>query len=112
MAGVVQSVEERERELSTAMGGGLAVPHGRSALITELRVAAGLVEGVPDYVGPDGAPVRVAFLVLTPPDATNAHVRLLAQIARVMHDPARRAALVGASSADAFVQTLRLAEAA
>jgi mannitol/fructose-specific phosphotransferase system IIA component (Ntr-type) len=112
MAGVLQSVEAREREISTALGGGLAVPHGRTSLVSELRLAAGLVDAIPDYVGPDGIPVRVAFLVLTPPDATRTHVQLLAKIARVMHDPRQRAALTDAASADAFVQALQMAEAA
>ena len=112
VAGILESVEERERQISTAMGGGLAVPHGRSPLVHSLRLAAGIVQDVPDYQSPDGLPVRVAFLVLTPPDATGDHVRVLSRIARVMHNPTSRDALLGASSPDAFLEVLRSWEVA
>jgi mannitol/fructose-specific phosphotransferase system IIA component (Ntr-type) len=111
VAGILESVEAREHEISTAMGGGLAVPHGRSALVPELRLAAGIVNGVTDYRSPDGVPVRVVFLVLTPLEATGDHVRVLARIARVMHRPTSRAALLVAQSPDEFLDVLRASDA-
>ena len=47
--GILQAVEAREAQVSTALGGGLAVPHGRTDLVRGVRVAAGLVRDVPDY---------------------------------------------------------------
>lgn len=110
--GIVAAVEDRERQVSTAMGGGLAVPHGRTDLAPELRLAAGLIDSVPDYESPDGAPVRVVFLVLTPESATGQHVKVLSRIARIMHAPDSRAALVGATTAAGFLDAIRRAEAA
>ena len=107
VAGILESVEARERQVSTAMGGGLAVPHGRSDLIHELRLAAGTVQDVRDYESPDGIPVRVAFLVLTPILATGDHVQVLSRIARVMHKPASRDALFAARSPQEFLDVLR-----
>ena len=108
---VVSSVGERERCSSTAMGGGLAVPHGRTDLVNDVRLAAGLVRGVDDYAGPDGIPVRVAFLVLTPVHAAGQHVKVLSQIARVMHDPELRAALLASKTSTEFLAAIRRAEA-
>lgn len=109
---VVAAVREREDCSSTAMGAGLAVPHGRTDFVHEVRLAAGLVRGVDDYVGPDGIPVRVAFLVLTPEHAAGQHVKVLSQIARVMHDPEVRASLLAAKTSTEFLVAIRRAEAA
>ncbi|MCX5766741.1 MAG: PTS sugar transporter subunit IIA [Gemmatimonadetes bacterium] len=109
---IVAAVEEREAQVSTAMGGGLAVPHGRTDLVRELRVSAGLVHVVRDYVAPDHAPVEVVFLVLTPLDSSSQHIKVLARIARLMHRPESRAALLASNSAEAFLAVVRQAEAA
>lgn len=110
--GILQAVEAREAEISTAMGGGLAVPHGRTDLVSEVRVSAGLVNGVTDYQSPDHQPVQVAFLVLTPPQESGRHVKVLARIARVMHAPASRAALLAAKSGEEFAGVIRQSEPA
>jgi mannitol/fructose-specific phosphotransferase system IIA component (Ntr-type) len=109
--GIIAAVEAREAQVGTAMGGGLAVPHGRTDLVQELRVSAGTVRDVPDYRAADGSPVQVAFLVLTPSRASGHHVKLLSQIARVMHQPASRAALLTATTADEFIRSIRDTEA-
>jgi mannitol/fructose-specific phosphotransferase system IIA component (Ntr-type) len=112
VGGIMDAVEAREAQVSTALGGGLAVPHGRTDLVAQVRLAAGIVRAVPDYVALDGSPVRVAFLVLTPKAASNEHVKLLSKIARLMHDPASREALVASGSADEFMSVIHAAEAA
>jgi mannitol/fructose-specific phosphotransferase system IIA component (Ntr-type) len=112
VGGILAAVEAREAQVSTAMGGGLAVPHGRTDLVPEVRVAAGLVRNVPDYVALDGSPVRVAFLVLTPASASGQHVKVLSRIARLMHDPESRDALLASTSADEFVRVVLLSTGA
>ena len=112
VGGILDAVEAREGQVSTALGGGLAVPHGRTDLVPELRIAAGIVGKVPDYVALDGSPVRVAFLVLTPSAASGLHVKLLSRIARLMHNPESRDALLASTSADEFMRVIHGAEAA
>lgn len=108
--GVTRAVEAREADVSTAMGGGLAVPHGRTDLVDDVKISAGLVEGVSDYAAPDGVPVRVVFLVLTPSSENGKHVKLLSRIARVMHDRESRAALLAARSPGEFLGVIRQAD--
>lgn len=112
VGGILDAVEARESQVSTALGGGLAVPHGRTDLVPELRIAAGIVGEVPDYVALDGSSVRVAFLVLTPATASGLHVKLLSRIARLMHNPESRDALLASASADEFMRVIHGAEAA
>jgi mannitol/fructose-specific phosphotransferase system IIA component (Ntr-type) len=109
--GIVDAVEAREAQVSTALGGGLAVPHGRTDLIPEVRVAGGIVRDVPDYIALDGSLVQVAFLVLTPTAASGQHVKLLSRIARLMHNPESRDALLASTSADEFMRVIHSAEA-
>jgi mannitol/fructose-specific phosphotransferase system IIA component (Ntr-type) len=112
VGGILDAVEAREGQVSTALGGGLAVPHGRTDLVPELRIAAGIVDEVPDYVALDGSPVRVAFLVLTPSAASGLHVKLLSRIARLMHNPESRDALLASTSAGEFMRVIHGADAA
>jgi len=107
-----QSVLSRETEASTAIGDGLAVPHGRTRAVTSVQVAAGIVEGVEDYSAPDGVAVRVCVLVVTPEDGAALHLKVLGRLARLMRNEALKQALFASTDADAFVAVLQRAEAA
>jgi len=108
---VFQSVLSREALVSTAMGEGLAVPHGRTDAVGQLRMAAGIVDAVDDYYAPDGVPVRVCFLVLTPASDGGAYLKVLGRLARLMRRDDLRAALYAAPDASGFAAVLQRAEA-
>jgi mannitol/fructose-specific phosphotransferase system IIA component (Ntr-type) len=108
---IFQSVLSREAIASTAMGEGLAVPHGRTDAVGELRMAAGLVDAVDDYHAPDGVPVRACFLLLTPAADGGTHLKVLGRLARLMRRDDLRAALYAASDAAGFAAVLQRAEA-
>lgn len=108
---VFQSVLAREAIASTAMGDGLAVPHGRTDAVSELRMAAGLAEGVDDYEAPDAVPVRVCVLLLTPTNEGGAHLKVLGRLARLMRNEPLRTDLFAAIDAPAFSSVLARAEA-
>jgi mannitol/fructose-specific phosphotransferase system IIA component (Ntr-type) len=110
--GILSAVLAREAEISTAMGGGLAVPHGRTPLVSEVRMSAGLVHDVSDYAAPDEQPVQVAFLVLTPLEESGRHVKVLSRIARLMHGAGSRGALLASRTADEFASVIRQSEPA
>jgi mannitol/fructose-specific phosphotransferase system IIA component (Ntr-type) len=110
--GILEAVEAREAQVSTALGGGLAVPHGRTDLVSEVSLAAGIVRDVADYIALDGTPVRVAFLVLTPVAASGLHVKLLSRIARLMHNPESREALLASQTSEQFMSVIHSVEAA
>lgn len=103
-------VLSREAEASTAIGDGLAVPHGRTHAVDGIRMSAGIVEGVEDYHAPDGVPVRVCVLVVTSEDAASTHLKVLGRLARLMRNDALKQALFEASDADAFAAVLERAE--
>lgn len=106
-----QGVLARETIASTAIGDGLAVPHGRTNAVGHICVAAGMVEGVEDYASPDGVPVRVCFLVVTPETDAATHLKLLSRLARLMRNDALRDALLSARDVESFIAVLARAEA-
>lgn len=87
---VVESLLAREKLGSTAMGHGIAIPHGR---IKGLREAAGafvrLKTPIP-FDAPDGRPVSLVFALLVPEQATEMHLLILGELAQLLSDPAIR----------------------
>ena len=97
---IYKALLSREKLGSTALGGGIAIPHCR---IPECTDAAGclitLGNGI-DFNAPDGLPVDVAFVLLVPTQATEQHLNILAQLATAFTKPELRLALLSASSGD------------
>lgn len=81
------SVLTREEEEPTALGQGLAVPHGRSAAVKRPCMALMTLTPGIDYGAADGLPVRIIFLLATPPDAADAHLQMLALVAGLVGAP-------------------------
>ncbi len=74
---------EREREQSTAIGDGIAMPHATIPELTEARLGIYTLAEPMDYGAPDGQPVDVLFTTLGPPGARRTHLLLLSGIARL-----------------------------
>ena len=82
---VIEEVMEREKEVSTGIGKGVAIPH---RLIRGLRT--GIIgfgrKAVPiHFDSHDGEPVDIFFLLLGPEGNANTHLRLLSKLARYVH---------------------------
>ena len=79
-----QRLLEREQQVSTGIGHGVAIPHAILEGMENIRcVIAKIPEGL-DFQSLDAAPVQVLFLLLSPPGRTGEHIRLLARIARLL----------------------------
>jgi Kef-type K+ transport system membrane component KefB/mannitol/fructose-specific phosphotransferase system IIA component (Ntr-type) len=83
---VEATVWSREEALSTGIGNGLALPHGRIHGLRESVVAVGLSAKGIDFDAPDGKPANVIFLVLTPLDKPGAQLEITSEIARIFRD--------------------------
>jgi two-component system sensor histidine kinase KdpD len=80
-AAVLEKIESRERQGSTFLNQGLALPHIRLAGLSGPRMAIGLTHGgISDLTG---EPVRMVVLVLSPPEDPSGHLQLLAMAARM-----------------------------
>lgn len=77
----------REREGSTGVGEGVAIPHGKVAALTRIRGLFARLARPIDYGAADGEPVDLLFLLLTPENAGSEHLKTLALIARLFREP-------------------------
>ena len=61
-----KNVLEREAQGTTGVGGGVAIPHGKSNAVLVPALAAVTLREAIDYQALDGAPVRLLFLIAAP----------------------------------------------
>ncbi len=96
---VFDSLFAREKLGSTALGQGVAIPHGR---IKGMKDAVGALvrmnQPIP-FDAPDGAPVNLIFVLLVPERATDLHLQILSELAQMFSDGAFRDKLVNAPTA-------------
>jgi PTS system nitrogen regulatory IIA component len=91
---------EREQLASTAIGEGVAIPHGKLSPVGEI-VACRAPSGV-DFDSMDGQPTYLFFVLVAPESSTGAHLKALARISRVFKDPEFRRRLLAAPDAEAM----------
>jgi nitrogen PTS system EIIA component len=81
---------EREKISTTAIGEGVAIPHGKLPGVDRVvGVFARSPEGV-DFASLDGEPTHLFFTLIAPEDAAADHLKALARISRLLKDPAFR----------------------
>lgn len=108
---VLGAVRERERVLSTGVGSGVAIPHGKAEGVPQLAMAAGVTREPVEFEALDGEPVNLLFLLVGPEAAAGQHVKALSRISRLVRRDAFRDRLVAARTAEEFVAIVAEAEA-
>ncbi len=106
-----RAVRDREEVLSTGIGNGVAIPHGKSTGVDRLILTAGVTERPIDFEALDGQPVSLFFLLVGPDSAAGQHVKALSRISRLLRKESFRSRLCSAGSAEEFYQVLEEAEA-
>ncbi len=81
-AELYQRLWEREQLGSTGIGSGIAIPHCKLQGLSHGIVAVGMVPDGVDFGAPDGEPVKVLFLVVSPSGSPAEHLQVLAAISR------------------------------
>jgi PTS system nitrogen regulatory IIA component len=98
---------ERERLGSTAIGDGIAIPHGKlPGLHSVLAAFARHPDGV-DFQSLDGGPTRLFFLLVAPEDSVGQHLKALARVSRLLKEDAFRERLVNASTQSELYEIIR-----
>ena len=97
---------ERERLGSTAIGDGIAIPHGKlPGLKTVLAAFGRHLQGV-DFQSLDGNPSKLFFLLVAPEDSVGQHLKALARVSRLLKDPAFRNRLLTARDGGELYRTI------
>ena len=95
----------REAQAATGLPGGLAIPHCRSAAVTQASLGFARLQPKVDFGAPDG-PADLVFLIAAPAEGDTDHLTLLTALARALVRPEFVASLRAASSAEEIVRVV------
>ena len=90
-------LSERERLGSTAIGDGIAIPHGKLRGANKIIGAFGRHRGGVDFESLDGNPTHIFFVLVAPEDSASLHLKALARVSRLLKDDAFRGRLIEAA---------------
>ncbi|MCC6425452.1 MAG: PTS sugar transporter subunit IIA [Phycisphaerales bacterium] len=79
-----EAVWVREQTRTTGIGSGLAIPHGKCPGLPGLIMAVGKPAKPMNFESIDGQPVRLIFLLGSPPEKGSDHIQALARVSRLM----------------------------
>lgn len=106
-ARLLTALEDREKLNSTALGDGVAIPHGKLSGIKRVFAAFGRSPRGVDFESLDGKPTHLFFLLVAPEESAGAHLKALARISRLLKSSEFRARLIEAPDAGAVFATIR-----
>jgi nitrogen PTS system EIIA component len=83
---LIEILLAREALGSTAIGQGIAIPHGKCDNVTQLTAALGISKQGVNFDSLDGEPAYIFFLLVAPIDSAGPHLKALARISRLLKD--------------------------
>jgi fructose-specific phosphotransferase system IIA component len=105
------AIFEREKIMSTGVGNGFAIPHGKTDAVSDIVAAFAVTNGPIDYDSLDEKPVRLVFLLVGKDNLVGPHIKLLSRISRLMNKEEFRQKLLTAGSAPKILELFRQEEA-
>jgi fructose-specific phosphotransferase system IIA component len=103
-------VFEREKLVSTGVGKGFAIPHGKSDDITDIVAAFAILSNPIDFDSIDSEKVVFIFLLVGKDSMLNMHIKLLSRISRLMNKDEFRNNLMKAHSKAELLQFFKTEE--
>ncbi len=107
---VLQAVLEREKIMSTGIGDGIAIPHGKSDAVIRLAAALGTQKRGVDFESLDGEPAYVFFLLVSPANVSGPHIKALARISRLLKNDDFKKKLIAAATAKEIIEIIETEE--
>ncbi|HET9718091.1 MAG TPA: PTS IIA-like nitrogen regulatory protein PtsN [Pseudolabrys sp.] len=105
---ILEILLQREKLGSTAVGNGVAIPHGKMPRLGRLVGLFARLERAIDFEALDNQPVDLIFLLLAPEAAGADHLKALARVARQLRDPEIARRLRESRDADAIYSVLSM----
>jgi mannitol/fructose-specific phosphotransferase system IIA component (Ntr-type) len=106
-APITALVKKRETALSTGIGLGIAIPHGRTNLVSGILGALGRASQGIEFESLDSRPVHLAVLLVIPEGQLQEHLHTVANTTRLLRRPEVRQALEQATDAANMLQIIR-----
>jgi len=99
-------LEERELLASTAIGDGIAIPHGKLDSVGHLVGVLGRAVNGIEFESIDGKPTHLVFMLVAPASSTGVHLKALARLSRLFRDPDFRQRLLAAPDSEAMYRVI------
>lgn len=106
----LNSVLKREKESTTGVGNGIAIPHGRCKAVDKAGLAAIVLNKPVEYEALDNKPVELLFLIAAPEDKGNVHLEILSKLAMMLMDQDFTFKLKNSRTAEEFIRAIDEAE--
>lgn len=107
---VRSAVLEREKIMSTGVGKGFAIPHGKTDAINEIIAAFGRTASPIEYQALDNKPVNLIFLLVGKDNLVSTHIKLLSRISRMMNKDEFREELIKANTSEEILELFKKEE--
>lgn len=104
------AIFEREKIMSTGVGSGFAIPHGKTDAVNDIVAALAVTAQPIDYQSLDEQPVRIVFLLVGRDNMVGPHIKLLSRISRLMNKEEFRAKLLEAKTPLEILEIFRTEE--
>jgi len=101
---VRKCVFDREKIMSTGVGKGFAIPHGKTNSVNDIIAVFGKSEKPIEYNSLDGEPVNLVFLMIGKDTLVSKHIKLLSRISRLMNNDQFRKKLIEANSEESILK--------
>ena len=108
---VKDAIFDREKIMSTGVGNGFAIPHGKTDAVSDIVAAFAITAQPIDYQSLDEQPVRLVFLLVGKDSMVGPHIKLLSRISRLMNKEEFRKKLLTAASPKEVLEIFRAEEA-
>jgi len=105
-AALTTVILERERLMSTGIGNGVALPHGKTNAVDRSMVALATLQSPIDFDALDDEPVSIILLLVGTEGNVGVHLRLLSRISRMVGSDQFRTALMNAKSVENVMSLL------
>ena len=106
-AKIVEVLMAREALGSTAIGQGIAIPHGKSDCVKKIVGCLGVSKSGINFDSLDGEPSYIFFLLVAPVDSAGPHLKALARISRLLKDKYIRESLKSVSNEKAMIKIVQ-----
>lgn len=106
-----RGIWEREKQSSTAIGEGIAIPHAKNMAVKRPALAAMTVPTGVNFDSLDGRPVNLFFMIAAPEGGGNVHLEVLSRLSMLLMDEKFKEGLMSAGDKDEFLAVIDRMEA-
>jgi mannitol/fructose-specific phosphotransferase system IIA component (Ntr-type) len=107
---ILDRVLRREAMMSTGIGNGVAIPHGKARSVDRMLAACAVSQRGIEFESVDGELAHIFILLVSPESVGTPHVKVLANISRLLKEESVRSTIRSAGSPEELLAAVKSAE--